>query len=475
MIITPLNTSPIKYNSKLSRVENRRSGAVSDSFSFTGSFGILKNATRESLQNISCAYDDIMSYLARKSDVGMENLEKNYGDFSYKKGMVFHNCGKDGVSIAVRKPEGKDFYGLMRILVRKGNTFFKEKIVLESFMIKDSNKLVKDFDRTHLNYFSKENTYMSAQEIADSGANEKLDSIIEDLDFAMLKFRKYLIKNKDVDVKIPDFVMDRNFSDNLEDLKNLQDNLSVKLGGLPKKVGLSAKNSFGDYELTSGQSAHKFKNIGDEKLKMNLTTFNNIQHGKFTRLMVYDEDDKALAGYLITPEGKFVANFNHEYPAVIPPKLIMLNEDEAKTVIPQFGKHLAMLKEKVSAFHSHIDLINAKRSERLEEIAARKVEAETKKLARANRKEEKTAREPKPPKTPKPPKEPKIKPPKPEKPPKVPKKKPISAQKEYKELMKASLNQLKTSMSEVTDNLDDFKKAMAEIQLKFEEYFEAHK
>ena len=34
------------------------------------------------------------------------------------------------LSIAVRKPEGKDFSGLMRVLVRKGNTFFKETYMM---------------------------------------------------------------------------------------------------------------------------------------------------------------------------------------------------------------------------------------------------------------------------------------------------------------------------------------------------------
>lgn len=474
MIITPTNFTPIRKNTPTQKSEFRKQ-SVSDTFTFTGNkVGILKHSTVDALQNIEYAYKDIMSHLLHKTDKGLENIEKEYENFSYKKGMVFHNCGEDKTSIAVRFPEGKDFKGLMRLMVRKGNTFFSERIVIDSYMIKDSDKLVSEFDKTHLNYFPKDYKLMSTEEIESTCADKKIQDIVGDLDYAMVQFRKYLNNNKDIDIKIPDFVIPYRASQKLDNLKTLNETITEKLKALPKKVALYAKNSFNDYELTTGQSTNMMRNIGSDNLKMSVSSINNPQHGALTRLMVYDKTDSPVSGYLINSEGKIISNFNPEYLAIIPPKLILLDENEAKTVLPKFEEHMSLFEEKLKSFIKHIDGIYKKRTQRLKDIEARKAAAALKKEAKAAKPEK--VKEPKPKKEPKLKQESisqkTIKEPKPVK---IPKKIPVSRQKEYKELMKESLVRLKNSMSEVNENLDDFKKTMAQIQKDFEDYFESHK
>lgn len=350
-----INSTPYYQTSTLKIHRQRTNLNVSDKFSFTGSVGMLNSKTVESLQNVSRAYDDILSHLLKKSDKGLENIEKNYENFSFKKGMVFHNCGEDGVSIAVRKPEGKDFSGLMRVLVRKGNTFFKERIVLDSFMIKNCDRLVKDFDKTHLNYFTVDEKFLTSDEIVNSHANEKLQKITEDLDFAMLQFRRYLMKNKDVDLKIPDFEMSYDSQAKFKNLLSLHTKVSEKLSAIPRKTALLAKNSFADYELTTGQSVHTLKNIGNDKLKMTVTSLNNLQHGELNRLMVFNSDGTIKTGYLVTPSGKIISNFNPQYLAIIPPKLIPYNEKEAEKIIPELDNYISMFTDKFKDFINHID------------------------------------------------------------------------------------------------------------------------
>lgn len=448
---------------------------VFDTCSFTGAAGILKPKTVEALQNISYAYDDIMAQLLRKSDAGLENIEKNFQDFSFKKGLVFHNCGDEGVSIAVRKPEGKMFGGLMRVMVRQGNSFFKERNVLESFMIKDCDKLVRDFDRTHLNNFAKSEGFFSPQQLSEAGAEEKLLKITDDLDFAMLKFRQYLAKNKDVDLRIPDFVISDGSAKTLGNIEKLDKTVTEKLSNLPKKVALFAKSSFHDYKLSSGQATNMFTNIGPDNLKMAISSLKNSEHGTLKRIMVYDYTDKVHAGFLMTSDGKFISNFNPEYFGVVPPKLAFLNENEAKTVMPEFEEYLRLFEAKLQKFDSHIDTLNIRRELRLKEIEERKTKYAADKKLQAARRAEKEAQKQE--KIEKQDKKPAgiTKSPKPPKPPVVKKSVPFVRQKAYGELVKTSLKELKTSFLAVDDNLDGVHAKMDEILKKFEEYIAAHK
>lgn len=97
----------------------------------------MSRDTIEVVSSISNAYKDILKKISEKTPEGMEIIEKEYKDFKSTRSLMFHNCGENKTSIQVRVPDGKDGKDFIKIVVKKGNNFVDDRVILDSFTIKN--------------------------------------------------------------------------------------------------------------------------------------------------------------------------------------------------------------------------------------------------------------------------------------------------------------------------------------------------
>ena len=190
-----------------------------------------------------------------------------------------------------------EYSGLSRIIERKGNSTWSERIVLNSFLIDNEEKLLVNEDENKQKNFPKERVYLSQAEVEQNKLEPALQSVVADLDFALLKFRKFLATIGSDYEKTPDGVLPYNIVSMFRDIQKYQKEIDLKLANLPKKVELSLRKSFPNYKLITGLTTHAFGDLGEEQITLTYNPILAPEMENYRRLNVFDKDDNLLVPF----------------------------------------------------------------------------------------------------------------------------------------------------------------------------------
>ena len=292
-----------------------------------------------------------MKKISEKTPEGREIIQKEYKDFKSTRSLMFHNCGENKTSIQVRVPDGKDGRDFIKIVVKKGSNFSQGKVVLDSYTIKNFDRIVEDNDKNHVFVFPQNIKYTNF----DKPFELKLQKVLDDLDCAMLKFRKFLAKYDGQYLKPELFTFGNTSIKRLENINSLYNKTDEVLKGLPHKLALKLKGEYGDYKLQVAQPVHILKNIGENKNQIAYKKLQHPEHGELTRIMVYDKNDEIIDGFLFKEDqGLIVSNFNPKNFSIIPPKLLYHDKSSVKEILPKFEQYLSDYEKKLGEFNKFI-------------------------------------------------------------------------------------------------------------------------
>lgn len=351
MKISTINIQNKYYNNLPAQKPVLNSSKISDSFSFTGNYELLGKDTIDIVSSISNAYKDILKKIFEKTPEGIEIIQKEYKDFKSTRSLMFHNCGENKTSIQVRVPDGKDGRDFIKIVVKKGSNFSQGKVVLDSYTIKDFDRIVEDNDKNHVFVFPQNIKYMAF----DKPFELKLQSVLDDLDCAMLRFRKFLAKYDGQYLKPELFTFSDISMNRLANIDSLYNKTDKLLKGLYNNLSLKLKKEFGDYKLQVAQPVHILKNIGENKNQIAYKKLQHPEHGELTRILVYDKNDEIIDGFLLKEdEGLVVSNFNPKNFSIIPPKLLYHNKTSVKEILPKLEQYLSDYEKKLGEFNKFI-------------------------------------------------------------------------------------------------------------------------
>lgn len=351
MKISTINIQNKYYNNLPAQRPVLNSSKVSDSFSFTGNYERLSRDTIEVVSSISNAYKDILKKISEKTPEGREIIQKEYKDFKSTRSLMFHNCGENKTSIQVRVPDGQDGRDFIKIVVSKGSNFAQRKVVLDSYTIKDFDRIVEDNDKNYVYVFPQNIKYANF----DKPFELKLQKVLDDLDCAMLKFRKFLAKYDGQYLKPELFTFSDTNLKRLANIDSLYNKTDELLKGLYNKLSLKIKKEFGDYKLQVAQPVHILKNIGENKNQIAYKKLQHPEHGELTRIMVYDKNDEIIDGFLFKEDqGLIVSNFNPKNFSIIPPKLLYHDKSSVKEILPKFEQYLSDYEKKLGEFNKFI-------------------------------------------------------------------------------------------------------------------------
>ena len=321
---------------------------------FKGSYAFLKPDIVDSLNYIGKAYQEISEHLSLKNDKGLEIIQKNC-DFELGRSMIFHNCGKDKNTILVSVPDSKTPRELMKIVVKKGKDYPDNKIFLNSFTISEYNKILKDENPNKAYIFPNNAEFLKSEELKNTNIESNLQNVLEDLDIEMLKLRKYLIKLGEQFSKPKVFKLEDKTLENFKNIDSLYEKTDKLLKTLPEKFSIKLRNEYGDYKLQAKQPTHILTNIGDEKNQIVFKKLNNPTHGTLTRIMVLDQNDEIVKGYLFDKENRLISNFNPKNFNIIPPKLTFHDKGSAEAIMPELEKYLQKYSEKLEDFNKFLN------------------------------------------------------------------------------------------------------------------------
>ncbi len=321
-----------------------------DTVSFTGNVGnLLSRETALSISSIANAYNDILAKISEKSPEGLEFIEKQYKNFRSGRGFTFHNCGENNKSILVRVPDGKDGRQIIKVVVRKGSSFLDERVVLDSFTIKNSQHILEDNNKNTVFVFPDSENIVEF----DKPVEDNLKNILGDLDIAMLKFRQFLKKLDGMYLKPNTFGFSYRTSKKLDNIDSLYSRIDETLKSVSHKTSLKIKRDFQDYKLQGKQPTHILRNVGEQNNQVVYRHLDNPVHGKLTRIMVLDENDEVVDGFLIKDD-QLVSNFNSKNFSIIPPKLLFYDESSVQEVLPRFEKLISDYEQKLIDFDKYI-------------------------------------------------------------------------------------------------------------------------
>lgn len=351
MKISTINIQNKYYNNFPTQKTVLSSSKVSDSFAFTGSYDRLGRDTIDVVSSISNAYKEILKKISEKTPEGMEIIQKEYKDFKSTRSLMFHNCGENKTSIQVRVPDGKDGRDFIKIVVKKGSNFAQGRVVLDSYTIKDFDRIVEDNDKNHVFVFPQNIKYANF----DKPFEIKLQKVLDDLDCAMLKFRKFLAKYDGKYLKSELFTFSDTNLKRLANIDSLYNKTDELLKGLYNKLSLKIKKEFGDYKLQAAQSAHVLQNVGENKNQIVYKKLQHPEHGELTRIMVYDKNDEIIDGFLLKEDqGLIVSNFNLKNFSIIPPKLLYHDKSSVQEILPKLELYISGYEKKLEEFNKFI-------------------------------------------------------------------------------------------------------------------------
>lgn len=351
MKVSTINIQNKYYNNFPTQKTVLSSSKVSDSFTFTGGYDRLGRDTIDVVSSISNAYKEIFKKISEKTPEGMEIIQKEYKDFKSTRSLMFHNCGENKTSIQVRVPDGKDGRDFIKIVVKKGSNFAQGRVVLDSYTIKDFDRIVEDNDKNHVFVFPQNIKYANF----DKPFEIKLQKVLDDLDCAMLKFRKFLAKYDGQYLKPELFTFDGTNLKRLANIDSLYNKTDKLLKGLNHDLSYKLKKEFGDYKLQAAQSAHVLQNVGENKNQIVYKKLQHPEHGELTRIMVYDKNDEIIDGFLFKEDqGLIVSNFNPKNFSIIPPKLLYYDKSSVKEILPKLELYISDYEKKLDEFNKFI-------------------------------------------------------------------------------------------------------------------------
>lgn len=325
--------------------------------------GGLTYNTRANLNSITQAYREIREKLNYKTEEGLQYIQQKFPNISIGEGLIFHNCGDKKSSIVIKCAESIENKGLMKIIERKSGTSWGEGIVLNSFLVEDNHHLIKNSEDNKLKSFPKEREYFTEQEIKTENKEKILSEVLENLDYAMLLFRKFLLSIEDKYTRTPDGVLPYQITSKFNTIQSLQRLIDSELSKLPKKVELEVRKIYPNYKLVTGLTTHAFKDVGPEQVSI---TYNPIIAPGFEnlrRLNIFDKDGKLVQTFAVTTNGKMVSNLYQGSTTHLPDKLsffdeIELQKDENSTV---FQKHLTYYHDHMKNLLEHVKKLSLDR------------------------------------------------------------------------------------------------------------------
>lgn len=314
------------------------------------------NTTRD-LKTIIRAYKSIKEKLSSLTEEGISYIEKNYPNISIGESLIFHNCGNKKSSILVRVAESFEYAGLSRIIERKGNSTWSDRIVLNSFLLDNEDKFLINPEENKQKSFPKTREYIPKEEVEKNRLEEALQGVMLDLDEAILSFRKFLVTLGPEFNKIPDGQLPYNVTAMLRDIRKTQDEINSKLSSLPKKVELAVRKSFPNYKLITGLSTHAFGNLGKDKISLTYNPILAPDMEDYRRLNVFDENDNLIKTFVVSTSGKMISNLNKNSTIHLPRKLSFVDAKaiESEEYGPSFIKYLSIYYNKLKELSAHVN------------------------------------------------------------------------------------------------------------------------
>ena len=316
--------------------------------------GTLKYSTSRNVEAIMSAYREIMSRLACKTDEGLKKIQENFKNVTIGEGITFHNCGERGTSILIRSAESKKYHNLTRIIERKGRSInYGTKIVINSFILDGNNRLLENKDENVQKSYPSERVYLTSEEIEKGDYNNRLERVLNDLDAAMLPFRKYLLINRNEDLKLPDGKIPFGLVDDMKKIEDLHKDIDLKLGLLPAKAALEARKSYPSCRFQTGLKTHSFTYPDGSYIVY------TPSEGEYDlkRFVKYDKDGKVLKLFMAVDGSKLVSNLNKDYPAYIPDNFKYADEAQIQQeeFLPDFQELLSTYKLKLMGLSKAIE------------------------------------------------------------------------------------------------------------------------
>ena len=318
--------------------------------------GVLKSKTSYMIQDFLHGYRDIKNMLGQKTAAGLEKIALYYPEVTIGENLVFHNCGEDKNSISIRVAESEKYRGLTYIARREGDTENTRKNILNSFMISNHDKLIKNFKPNYSKCFPEEKIFITQEEIENEHLEENLQKLLEDLDPMLLKFRKFLAKNNDIDLKLPDGKISYPEVCNIKEAFRIFNEIEEQAARISNKRILAMNSSFEDYKPVTGLKSYMFQNLGSENLSIHFTEWEDKNGFNLKRLYVYDKDNNPIKVFGIIDNEKFITNINPKYPSTLPEKYIFANSEELeKEYLPEFKKYFELYNDKLRQYQKHVN------------------------------------------------------------------------------------------------------------------------
>ncbi len=348
-----LSTRNINPNSQYSTVQHPQFKGVTAK---ADKIGMLGRESSYMIQDFLHRYDEIKKILERKTEEGLRKIALYYPEITLGENIVFHNCGEEKNSISIRIAESEKYRGLAYIARRKGNTESTRKIILDSFMLDGRERLISNYKPNYSKFFPKEREYISQEMLEKQNLEENLQNLLRDLDPAMLKFRKFLAKNSDSDIKLPDGKIDYKAIENIKEAFRICSEIEKQTEQISNKRVLAMNSEFKDYSAISGLKSYMFKNLGEEKVSIKLSEIENKQGYNLKRLYIYDENNKPIRTFMIVDNEKFVTNLNQNLPNDIPRTFTFANSEELeKDYLPEFEKYFKLYTDKLKEYQRHVN------------------------------------------------------------------------------------------------------------------------
>ncbi len=335
MLITSI--APYNYTNRYNTNLNTR--YQNQNINFTSKKFINPNTYNELIPIIqSCK--DIFQILQKKNDVGLQKLSAEIPNVEFvDKDLIFRNFGKD------------------KKILRMGFLEDINKYFHISLSGETENNYIINLSLGRLEKYGEDGQIvpLSPIENAKNDFEKFLSTNIDEMDFDLLKIRKYLSKVKNDDLK--PIAGNLNFF-----IINILKNALRKYAEIDKilsdtnpNAALKLKREFGDYHLVAVKKAHEFINVGAENLTICLAPIESQKYKNLTRMVVSNLDGEIIDAYLIKDNAELVSNFNKKYPSYIPDKFDFYSNEELKGGVAQkFEKYLIEIDKKLSSFKTFL-------------------------------------------------------------------------------------------------------------------------
>ncbi len=311
---------------------------------------VIDTETQTYLKDIIKAYEQISEVLDKKTSAGIKSLITESGLFNTNDGITLKNVNEQGESIAIDVINYRNTNKYIKLLVKDKNNKVKNK-----FLITGQNQIIKNYDNVPIAKLTADAVFYTKEEAQKLNLNNEIKNILKEVDFPLLKTRIYIEKNKNTNLKPLAATVDKETLEKIQKLILKRIEIDKLCKTIPPSTLTKKKNEHEDYVIQHGRNTHKFKNIGEDKLQIIFSEFDNPYFGNFKRLMVYNEDGTPKTGYLLK-DNKIVSNFNPLLPSEIPNKLdfVDINEINAPHYKQELLEYIDAYSQKLQEFEDFL-------------------------------------------------------------------------------------------------------------------------